>query len=53
MRFINLNKQAISSELVVKFDQFFPIIKDINVDVNMTTNMAMHTVNIDIQLQKI
>jgi hypothetical protein len=38
MRFINLINSEISSETVINFKSFFPIIKDINLDVSMVVN---------------
>lgn len=53
MRYITEGKNIIKSEELLKDSKFFPIIKNINVAVNMTTIIGTNIVDFDIQLDKI
>ena len=53
MRYITEGKNIIRSEQLLKDSKFFPIIKNINVAVNMTTTIGTNIVDFDIQLDKI
>lgn len=53
MRYITEGKNIIRSEQLLKDSKFFPIIKNINVAVNMTTIIGTNIVDFDIQLDKI
>jgi len=53
MRYIDLKTVSISSEAVRNTANFFPIIKNINFEVNMLTSKDSNTISVDILLNKI
>lgn len=53
MRYIDTKASRITTDRIVNSHDFFPIIKDINVDVNMTTAINSHKLRFDILLDKI
>ena len=50
MRYIDTQKQQLTSSIIFSSKSFFPIIKDINIDVNMITSSQDNIVNFDIIL---
>ncbi len=53
MRYINNPKAEITSQMVLNSQSYFPIIKNINVDVNMITSQSDQKIVFDIVLPKI
>jgi hypothetical protein len=53
MRYIDSKKDGLSSSLVVNHTSYFPIVKDINVDLKMTTSQADNLLSLEVQLEKI
>jgi len=53
MRYIDLKGVAVRTDRVIGNNQFFPIIKDINVDVDMITSLVDNNVKFNVVLDKI
>jgi hypothetical protein len=53
MRYIDLKTVPLSSRAVLSAANFFPIIKDINFEVNVGTSRGSANVSVDIVLDKI
>lgn len=53
MRYVDTKSERITSDLIVNCNEYFPIIKNINVDVSMVTSANSHKIHFDILLEKI
>lgn len=53
MRYINSKDRIQTSQLISKQKDFFPIINNINIDVNMTTFPNDNNITFDVVLEKI